>query len=84
MGCNIQALNEYLYSYRNSLPEAEKNKLHIANSIWFSDQKEFTANKDFLQTNADYYGADIFKAPFNASTLTDINEWVKDKTDSAI
>ena len=40
--------------------------------------------QDFLQTNADYYGADIYKAPFDKQTCKDINNWVKQKTDKMI
>ena len=68
----------------SNLPEEEKYKLSLANSIWFKDTDTFTVNKDFLQTNADYYGAGIFKAPFDNSTLKEINEWVEDNTDGMI
>ena len=40
--------------------------------------------KDFLQTNADYYRASAYKAPFDQQTVKDINNWVKDKTDGLI
>ncbi|MPM65819.1 hypothetical protein SDC9_112723 [bioreactor metagenome] len=36
--------------------------------------------KDFLQTNADYYGASAYKSPFNNQTVDDINAWVKRNT----
>lgn len=79
----LQELNEYLYSYVKNLPSEEKSRLEIANSIWFKD-KGFTANRDFLQTNADYYGADAYQAPFDDKTVDDINNWVKEKTDGMI
>jgi serpin B len=67
-----------------SLPNTEKYKLHLANSIWFTDDERFTVNEDFLQINADYYGAGAYKAPFDDSTLEDINNWVKKETDGMI
>ena len=80
----LEELNEYIYTYVNSLPSSEKAKLEIANSIWFRDSESFKANKDFLQTNADYYGAEIYKSAFDESTLNDINSWVSKNTDGMI
>lgn len=84
LGMNTEQLNLYLYSYMKNLPEGEKYKLSLANSIWFTNDERFTVNRDFLQTNADYYGADIYGAPFNDQTLDDINDWVKQNTDGMI
>ena len=82
---SLEDLNEYLYSYVNNLPSAEKYKLQIANSIWFRDDEgRLQAEKDFLQKNADYYGAQAYKAAFDDQTLKDINNWVKDHTDGMI
>ena len=84
LGMSVEELNLYLYSYINALPQGEKYKLSVANSIWFTDDDRFTVNQDFLQTNADYYGADIYKTPFDKQTLKDINNWVKNETDNMI
>ena len=81
----LEDLNEYLYSYVNNLPSAEKHKLQIANSIWFRDDDgRLQVEKDFLQKNADYYGAQAYKAAFDDQTLKDINSWVDDHTDGMI
>lgn len=84
LGMSVEELNLYLYSYLSALPQGEDYKLSVANSIWFTDDERFTVNKDFLQTNADYYGAGAYKAPFDRSTLNDINNWVKENTDGMI
>ena len=82
---SLEDLNEYLYSYVNNLPSAEKYKLQIANSIWFRDDEgRLQVEKGFLQKNADYYGAQAYKAVFDDQTLKDINNWVKDHTDGMI
>ncbi len=80
----IETLNEYLYTYVKNLSSNEKAKLNIANSIWFRDSEELHINEDFLQTNADYYGASAYKAPFNKQTVKDINNWVDKNTDGMI
>lgn len=84
LGMSVSELNLYLFSYMQNLPQGEKYKLDLANSVWFKDDDNFTPNQDFLQTNADYYGADIYKAPFDNQTLNDINNWVNQKTDGTI
>lgn len=79
---SIDELNEYLYSYTKNLPSDKNSKFQIANSIWFRDTLE--VEKDFLQKNADYYGAAAYKSPFDDNTVKDINKWVKDNTDGMI
>lgn len=83
LGMSQEALNEYCGSMLLALSQ-EDGKLQLANSIWFTADERFTVNRDFLQKNADVYGADVYKAPFDNSTLQDINDWVKDKTKGMI
>ena len=83
-GLSVEELNLYLYSYMNTLPQGDKYKLSLANSIWFTDDERFTVNQEFLQSNADYYGAEIYKAPFDNQTVKDINNWVNTETDEMI
>ena len=83
-GIKLNELNPYLHTYIKNLPQNEQYSLKLANSIWFTDDERFTVNKDFLQTNADYYNPEIYKAPFNDQTLKDINNWVNYKTDEMI
>ncbi len=84
LGMSVTELNMYIHCYMEGLPETEKYKLKLANSIWFTEDERFTVNQDFLQANADYYGADIYKAPFDDTTLKDINDWVSENTDEMI
>ena len=84
LGMTAEELNLYLYSYMKNLPQGDKYRLNLANSIWFTEDNRFTVNQDFLQTNADYYGADIYQAPFDDQTCRDINNWVKQNTDEMI
>jgi len=81
----LDALNEYLYSYVQNLPSQEKSILHIANSIWLRDDGDrLQVKPDFLQRNADFYGAAAFRAAFNDQTVKDINAWVSTNTDGMI
>lgn len=84
-GSTIDELNEYLYAYKNLLLSDEDNKLSIANAIWFRDDKDrLKVESDFLQKNANYYGAEAYESPFDKTTVDDINLWVEDHTDGMI
>ena len=85
LGLSADELNALFGTMMNRLNKEEAGlRFHLANSIWFIDDERFTVNRDFLHTNADYYGAGVYRAPFNDSTLKDINDWVKDNTDGMI
>lgn len=77
----IRKYSLYLLSQNRNL--TNKN-LKIANSIWFRKDESFEVNSDFLQTNVDYYDASVYSAPFNNSTVDEINKWVDQKTDHMI
>lgn len=83
-GLPLAALNDYLHAYMQALPAGDKYRLSLANSVWFRDDDSLTIRQDFLQTNADYYGAGIYKAPFDDATLKQINDWTRDNTDGMI
>ena len=86
-GMTIDQLNEYLKYYLNSLTAANGDsfKMYMANSIWFKDDAEnLTVEKDFLQTNQSYFNSEIYKSPFDESTVKEINGWVKKNTDNMI
>ncbi|MBR5264349.1 MAG: serpin family protein [Clostridia bacterium] len=83
---SLEQLNQYLSAYAESLPSTEKTKLLINNAIWFKEG--YPIYTDFLQTNANYYGADLYQAPFGIDTLEadlrEINDWVNTNTDGMI
>lgn len=80
LGAPVDRLNQAVHM----LMEEENETLHLANSIWFRQQESFTVNQDFLQTNANYYGAGVYQAPFDFSTVKAINRWVKEETHGMI
>ncbi|MCM1132901.1 MAG: leucine-rich repeat protein [Ruminococcus flavefaciens] len=82
LGMPMDSLNKYLYTFRTSQHNDENSKLSTANSIWAINGLD--VNRNFLQTDVDYYNADFFTAPFDNTTVTDINNWVNEKTDEMI
>ena len=84
LGMDVENLNSYMLAYHDLLPETKDYKMSLANSIWFKDDPNFAVEQSFLQTNADYYGAGVYKAAFDEGTRNDINNWVKEHTDGMI
>ena len=84
LGMTTEELNAFFASYFERLPQNENAKLSLADSIWFRDDGRFSVRDEFLQTNADYYHAGAYRAPFDRGTVDDINAWVKEKTDGMI
>lgn len=84
LGMDIGSLNSWMHSYTGSLPESEDSSLKLANSLWFTDSASFTPAESFLKTNADYYGAGIYRTKFDATALTAINNWVSAHTNGMI
>jgi len=82
-GLPTPTLNRYMHSFTNSLYSGNRSQLDIANSIWFRDHILYVA-PDFLQTNADYFGANAYSAPFDQTTINDINAWVRYHTNGMI
>ncbi len=84
-GLSVDELTAALKSYVEHLPENEKYKLYLANSIWFRDDSDrLTVKEDFLAEGREYFDAEIRKEPFDGGTLNDINGWVEDKTDGMV
>ncbi|MEE1280234.1 MAG: serpin family protein [Oscillospiraceae bacterium] len=81
LGADRDTINKYLRSYMSSLP-IDGSTLSLSQSVWVNLSCD--VKNSFLQTNADYFNADIFSAPMNMSTVNDINKWVSDKTDGEI
>ena len=76
LGGTVEQLNGALAG----LGQENDSPLYLANSIWFAEGGRITPDPDFLQVNADYYRAGVFEAPFDQTTVTDINRWVKEHT----
>lgn len=84
LGMSREAVNACIKELISALDSRETGQVHLANAIWFREDPDFTVNRSFLQTNANYYDADAYEAAFDDSTLQDINDWVSHRTDKMI
>ncbi len=80
----LDELNPTLAAWASSLPKEELCQVHLANAIWLRDTEDLTVEETFLDTTARYYRAGIYKVPFDAGMLEEINAWVSDETDGII
>lgn len=82
LGMDADELNRALYASAARLCGKDR-QLKNADSVWFR-KGAIDVKKDFLQTNADWYGAGVYSAPFDGSTVRDINNWCAKHTDGMI
>ena len=83
LGLPLLELNEFCRAWLAALPE-EDGALSIANSLWFRDSEMLTVEESFLEANALWYGADVYEAPFDDATVSDVNAWVDYHTGGTI
>ena len=82
-GMSLNQLNEFLYTYRMSLPAAYKScAVSLANSAWVRDT--FRVEDSFLRACVNYYNAEIYRSAFDGSLVTDLNRWVSKETNGLI
>lgn len=84
LGMPREEMAAYLYHFVHALPESDRYRLRAADSVWLRDDGGLTVERDFLQANADYYGADVYKEPFDSLSVERINGWVNENTDGMI
>jgi serpin B len=83
-GASLDSLTKYLSEYLGSLHSSEHAKLHTANSVWFRDDPLLQVKDSFLSSMAGNFDADVYKAPFDQTTVDAINAWCSENTDGMI
>ena len=82
-GMSLNQLNDFLYTYRMSLPTTYKScVVSLANSAWLRDT--FRAEDAFLRTCVNYYDAEVYSSAFDSGLVTDLNRWVEKETNGMI
>ncbi|MGM9647912.1 MAG: serpin family protein [Eubacteriales bacterium] len=82
---SIDELNATLRTWVDRMlsRQFKESTFRVANSIWVK-KGIFIPDPAFLQTNANYYGAEVYAAPFDDSTVDDMNLWIKQHTNGLI
>ena len=84
LGLPVEELNKALYAYTQSLMNEKDSKMALANAVWFRNTDRLAVKDTFLQTLADWYQAEAYAAPFDDSTLKDLDNWASEHTDGMI
>ena len=82
-GTDAASMNRSLYALVHSLYTGDGCRFTSANSLWYR-ASHTDPLPSFLQTNADWYGAEVYRASFDDSTVKDVNKWAEKKTDGMI
>lgn len=80
-GMSVDTLTDTLQAY-GAL--ADDGPLSVANSVWMRDSDGLAVEDDFLATCGECLGAQVFSAPFDDSTVDDVNAWINEKTHEMI
>lgn len=74
----------YAKKFTFLLPQKEECRVHMANGIWYKNVPSLHVEDYFLQYNKTFFDAAAYKAPFDASTLQSINNWVSEHTNGMV
>ena len=82
-GCDAETLTDMLSAYAKTLPNAYGGgKIRLANAMWV--RAGAPIEKQFIQTNREKLGAEVFQRSFNAAAVRELNSWVSRQTDGMI
>lgn len=81
-GLSVQDLNSYLRGWKDAV-ENYGATVKVANSAWFRTDG-ILVEEDFLQSCIKWYDAEVYQAPFDKSTVKDVNLWVEENTNGMI
>ena len=82
-GLSVDELTGALQAYLQ-LSSSYDGPVSLANSVWLRDSEGLNVRDAFLETCGSRLGAQVFSAPFDDSTVSDVNAWVSDKTHGMI
>ena len=79
-GIAIDEMSPLLYDLSTRMKNAPDVDWNVANSIWLKDEGIYELIPEFASKASSWYDAQVWKAPFNDTTLNDINGWVDHET----
>ena len=73
-------LNKEMASFAKRMTEDQSVSWNVANSIWVKNDGRAKLRDSFVGDMTNYYQAELFSAPFDQTTVDDINAWVNANT----
>ena len=84
VGLTRDEMNDFVSAYMDALPNGDGYSLKCANSLWLKDTDRLWVSDEYLSNIKEYLSAQVFSAPFDNTTVEDINNWVSHNTDGMI
>ncbi len=82
-GCDAAALTDMLSAYAKTVPNAYGGgKIRLANAMWV--RAGAPIRQEFIRTNRETLGAEVFQRTFSAAAVRELNSWVSRQTDGMI
>ena len=78
LGADIGALNSFFRGFMASIDSG--NEASLANSLWLNSAMELDIRDEFLQRNADGFGAGVYSADLGKNGVDEVNRWAKKST----
>ena len=79
-GCTTEELSDWLKNWMTSLKTGRNTKMNVANSFWFRDAEGLKVKENYLKTIKACLDAQAYKAPLDAGTRDEINNWCDENT----
>ena len=84
-GQGIDAINKAMQYRMTKFMNSEDVSFNVANSVWVRDDADrIQMKQSFCDKVKAAYNADTYLAPFDDTTLNDINNWVSNNTNKMI
>lgn len=83
-GISQNSYHAYLSTLNKSLTASKGVTYRVADSIWKRNDSFYQLSPSFLQKNKSFYDAEIYEAPFDDSTVSDVNAWCSNHTNGMI
>lgn len=84
-GQGIDAVNKAMQYRMTKFMNSDTVNFNVANSVWVRDDSErINMKQEFCDKVKSVYNADSFLAPFDNTTLNDINSWINKNTNNMI
>ena len=81
---DLEDINKKLSGLSDTLGQYEDVSWKMANSLWFREQEVIQLQDDYVRNMQKWYDGELYRAPFDSTTVRDINHWVDEHTDGMI
>ena len=82
-GISAKKYRQYLLTLHKRLTKEKAMTYKVANSVWYRKNK-IRIKSSYLKDAVNYFDAQIYSAPFNSGTVSDMNAWAYNHTNGKI